>query len=175
MTPVTVFFGTLACTALIVAVLSVARGRKSISTMVAFAFLVLPITTAAAATAECAKVWHNRTEAQNRCPRALHTADFELAINICMEAAQDADAFTQRVACNAEQYYANQLDIAHWLLDAAYAARELGLTERAARYTARARALIVGVKNNRHASAEIRKIAAFDLNAIHNEPLDVRF
>jgi hypothetical protein len=131
--------------------------------------------TALAGAASCGKVVYTRTDAQERCPRTLHTADFERGINVCMDAAQDADAFAKRVVCNPQQYYAVQLDIAHWLLDAAYAARELGATARAARYVAKARALILGVKNNRWASAEVRKIAAFDLRGINDQPLDVRF
>jgi hypothetical protein len=130
---------------------------------------------AAAAAADCPKVDYNRTDAQKRCPRALHTADFERAVVICMDAAQDADAFKIRVVCNREQYYAVQLDVAHWLLDAAYAARQLGAGERATRYVSKARALMLGVKNNRYASAGVRKIAAFDLRVINEEPLDVRF
>lgn len=125
--------------------------------------------------AECPKVDYNRTEAQKRCPLALHTADFERALNLCMDAAQDADAFKQRVSCNPQQYYAVQLDIARWLLDAAYAAREVGAAERAARYATKARALMLGVKNNHYASAQIRKIAAMELLVINDEPLDVRF
>ena len=92
-----------------------------------------------------------------------------------MDAAQDADAFKQRVACNPQQYYAVQLDIARWLLDAAYAACKLRASDRASRYVAKARELMSGVKNNRYASAEVRKIAAADLRGINDEPIDVRF
>jgi len=151
------------------------RAAPALLRLMAAVLTVSAISSATAAAAPCAKAVYTRTAAQERCPRTLHTADYELAVNICMDAAQDADAFEQRVSCNPDQYYAVQLDVAHWLLDAAYAARALGFSARAARYVVRARGLILGVKNNRYASAEVRQIAAFDLRVINDEPIDVRF